>query len=87
MAVVVGSPEVHSEKDWAPRIQKAWDAALADNPDLQNASEETKKAAIVDTFLKIVKTGTTGGMPPNGSCVQCSNEELKAAIQFMMPEQ
>lgn len=37
----------------------------------------------IDGLLEIVKTGE-GAMPPMGACNDCSDDELKAAIEFMM---
>lgn len=27
-----------------------------------------------------------GGMPPRGTCMQCSDEEIKLAIEYMLPQ-
>lgn len=37
----------------------------------------------VDAMLATVKAGK-GAMPPKGTCVDCSDTDLKAAVQFMV---
>ena len=37
----------------------------------------------IDEVLKVAIAGK-GGMPPKGTCMDCTNNELKSAIQYMM---
>ena len=37
----------------------------------------------IDDLLMVAIAGK-GGMPPKGACMDCSNNELKSAIQFMI---
>jgi cytochrome c5 len=37
----------------------------------------------IDEVLKVAIAGK-GGMPPKGTCMDCSDNELKSAIQYMM---
>lgn len=39
----------------------------------------------VDSLLEVVKTGK-GVMPPMGTCTDCSPEELKAAVTYMLDQ-
>jgi cytochrome c5 len=38
----------------------------------------------VDDLLKSAIAGTANGMPPRGACGNCSDDELKAAIEYMI---
>ena len=39
----------------------------------------------IDGMLAIAIKGK-GGMPPKGTCMQCSDAELKATIEYMVPK-
>ncbi len=38
----------------------------------------------IDTMVKVIDTGL-GAMPPRGGCFECSDQDLKAAIEYMLP--
>ena len=43
----------------------------------------------IDTLLKHAENGfhgNSGVMPPRGTCMQCSNDDLKAAIEYMISQ-
>lgn len=62
------------------------DGGIGGAPKFRNAAEwKTRMAAGMDGMLKIAIQGK-GAMPPRGTCMQCSDEELKAAIQYMLPK-
>jgi cytochrome c5 len=48
------------------------------------AAWEPRAAKGMDEMLKISKTGTAKGMPPMGTCMDCSDDEMKAAIEYML---
>ncbi len=55
-------------------------------PKFRNAAEwKTRQEAGIDTMLAIAIKGK-GAMPPKGTCMQCSDEELKMAIEYMLPK-
>ncbi len=55
-------------------------------PKFRNAAEwKSRMAAGMDEMLAIAIKGK-GAMPPKGTCMQCSDEELKMAIQHMLPK-
>jgi cytochrome c5 len=59
---------------------------IAGAPKFRNAAEwKPRMDAGIDGMLKIAIQGK-GGMPPRGTCMQCSDEELKAAIEYMLPK-
>ncbi|MEJ2087452.1 MAG: c-type cytochrome [Gammaproteobacteria bacterium] len=39
-----------------------------------------------DVLLQSVKDGIPPGMPPMGLCMSCTDDELKAAIDFMLSQ-
>lgn len=43
------------------------------------------KNQTVDQMMKVIDSGL-GAMPPRGGCFECSDDELKAAIIFMLPK-
>jgi cytochrome c5 len=55
-------------------------------PKFRNEADWKERAAAgMDTMLKIAIQGK-GAMPPKGTCMQCSDAELKAAIEYMIPQ-
>ena len=47
------------------------------------AAWEPRIASGMDAMLAIAVKGK-GAMPPKGTCMDCSDDELKAAIQYMV---
>jgi cytochrome c5 len=47
------------------------------------AAWEPRIATGMDAMLAVAIKGK-GGMPPKGTCMDCSDEDLKAAIQYMV---
>lgn len=58
-AGVLGAPKLHDAGDWAPRLEKGFDAVLKNALNGLNA------------------------MPPMGACGDCSEDDIKAAIEYM----
>jgi cytochrome c5 len=82
----LNSPAVHSD-DWQVRLDNATEKALAANPDLASASEDEKRAAAIQQLVASSKAGILEkGMPPMGTCMQCSDADLQAAIEFMISQ-
>lgn len=62
------------------------DAGVAGAPKFRNAADwKPRMEAGLDGMLKIAIQGK-GGMPPRGTCMQCSDEELLATIKYMIPQ-
>ena len=49
------------------------------------AAWEPRIASGMDAMLAIAVKGK-GAMPPKGTCADCSDEELKAAIEYMLSQ-
>jgi cytochrome c5 len=60
---------------------------LAGAPKFQNESEWKPRLAgkTIDEIVQIAITGLNA-MPPKGTCMDCSDEELKTTIQYMLPK-
>ena len=57
---------------------------VANSPKLgDKAAWEPRIATGMDAMLAVAIKGK-GGMPPKGTCMDCSDEDLKAAIQYMV---
>jgi cytochrome c5 len=62
------------------------ETGVAGAPKFRNAAEWKSRMDVgIDGMLKIAIQGK-GGMPPRGTCMQCSDEELKATIEYMLPK-
>ena len=62
------------------------DAGVAGAPRFRNAADwKTRQEAGLEGMLKIAIQGK-GGMPPRGTCMQCSDDELRATIKYMIPQ-
>jgi cytochrome c5 len=60
------------------------DTGAAGAPKLGNqAAWEARAAQGIDQLLNTVITGK-GAMPPRGTCADCSDDDLKGAIEFML---
>ena len=59
-------------------------SGAAGAPKLGDAAAWAPRAAQgVDAMLVVAKSGK-GAMPPKGLCMDCSDSELKGAIQYML---
>lgn len=62
------------------------ETGVAGAPKFRNAADwKTRMDVGIDSMLKIAIQGK-GGMPPKGTCMQCSDAELKMAIEYMLPK-
>ena len=61
-------------------------AGIAGAPKFRNNADWKERAAAgMDEMLKIAIQGK-GGMPPKGTCMDCTDDELKLTIQYMIPQ-
>jgi len=59
-------------------------AGVANAPKLgDKAAWEPRIATGMDAMLAVAIKGK-GAMPPKGTCMECSDDDLKAAIQYMV---
>lgn len=60
-------------------------AGLAGAPKFQNANDwKPRISKGIDGLLKSVDNGLNA-MPPKGTCTTCTNQQLKDAIEYMLP--
>lgn len=61
-------------------------AGVAGAPKFQDkASWSARQSKGIDVLLKTAITGLNA-MPPKGTCMNCSDDELKSAIEYMLPK-
>ncbi len=82
MAPMFNAPAVHTS-DWDVRKADAFDRAVEKNSAAKGTTGDLKYEYIMNELLSIAKEGTPRGMPPNGTCMDCSDDELKSVINFM----
>lgn len=59
---------------------------VAGAPKYRNAADwKPRMTDGVDGLLKVAIQGKNA-MPPKGTCMQCSDEELRMAIEYMLPK-
>jgi cytochrome c5 len=51
----------------------------------KTAWEPFIKNQTIDKMMTVVDSGL-GAMPPRGGCFECSDQDLKAAIEYMLPK-
>jgi cytochrome c5 len=62
------------------------ESGMAGAPKFRNEAEWKPRMSVgIDEMLKIAIAGK-GAMPPRGNCPQCSDKELKMAIEYMIPQ-
>lgn len=62
------------------------DVGLAGAPKFRNKTDwKPRMEAGMEEMLKIAIQGK-GAMPPKGTCMQCSDEELRKTIEYMLPQ-
>lgn len=83
MASMFGAPAAHDLNAWTERKENAFKRAVADNGNINSASEVEKKMHALNELVKTAIAGTDKGMPPKGTCTDCTDDELRIVIEFM----
>lgn len=86
MAPVFSSPAVHDVKAWNERKKDAFSRFIESNKFEKNFSEIEKDECSINELVKSAINGTDKGMPPKGTCSDCTDDELKSVIMFMSSE-
>lgn len=60
-------------------------AGVAGAPKFKSAEWKSRMGVGISGLLAVAIKGK-GGMPPKGTCMSCTDEELKAAIEYMLPK-
>lgn len=82
-ARMFSAPALKNLTQWSERKNLHWGAALAKDSSLNNIKEEEKDVIIIDSLVASATKGTAKGMPPKGTCGDCSVEDLKNVIIYM----
>lgn len=62
------------------------DSGLANAPKFRNKADWAPRIGVgVDALLASAIKGK-GGMPPKGTCMKCSDQELRLSIEYMLPQ-
>lgn len=60
-------------------------AGVAGAPKFKSAEWKPRMSVGMSGLLAVAIKGK-GGMPPRGTCMSCTDDELKAAIEYMLPK-
>lgn len=83
MSSLFGSPAAHDLDAWNLRKKNAFNNALEQDSSLKNLTPSQQAEFSINELVKSAINGTDKGMPPRGTCFECSDDDLKAVIKFM----
>lgn len=86
MAPMFSSPAAHDKNAWDMRKNDALKRAISKNPSVRGASGNLREEFILEELVLSAVTGTDNGMPPKGTCNDCTEDQIKAAIIYMSNE-
>jgi cytochrome c5 len=80
MAPMFGAPAAQDLSAWNERKKLAYDRAVEKGSVLSDKSKEWNS---INELLETAKVGTDKGMPPKGTCSDCTDDNLRSIIEFM----
>lgn len=83
MAPMFNSPAAHSMDAWKERKVNALEKAIENNASIKDMSDKEKDEYAINELVKSAINGTDKGMPPRGTCDDCSDDDIKSVIEFM----
>lgn len=83
MAPMFNSPAAHDIDAWNMRKNDAFDRAVEKNSSIKNSTGTQKDEYSINELVNSAINGTDKGMPPKGTCNDCSEDDLKSVINFM----
>jgi len=83
MAPMFNSPPAHDVDEWQVRKNDAFDRAVENNASIKGSSGSDKDNYSIDELVQSAINGTDKGMPPKGTCNDCTDDDLKSVIEFM----
>lgn len=83
MAPMFNSPPAHDVEAWNIRKNDAFERAIENNSSIKNLSGSEKEEYSINELVKSAINGTDKGMPPRGTCNDCSDDDLKSVIKYM----
>jgi len=83
---VSGAVLADGQKTYQTYCQACHNAGIANAPKLgDKAAWEPRIATGIDAMLATALKGKNA-MPPKGTCMACSDDEMKAAIEYMVSQ-
>lgn len=83
MSPIFGSPALHDVSAWNERKDNAFNIAVEADASLKSAVGQQKEEISLKQLVKSAISGTDKGMPPKGTCNDCTDDDLKTVIKFM----
>lgn len=83
MAPMFNSPPAHDLDAWNARKSDAFNRAVEQNASIKGAVGSEKDNYSISELLQSALNGTDKGMPPKGTCNDCTEDDLVSAIKFM----
>lgn len=83
MAPMFGSPALHDISAWNERKNLAFLRLVDADPSLKSVVGMQKEEISLKELVRSAINGTDKGMPPKGTCGDCTDDELKSVIKFM----
>lgn len=83
MAPMFNSPAAHDIQAWNERKEIALNRACENDSSIKNLSKSEQNLEIIKNLVQSAMNGTDKGMPPMGTCMECTEKELKETIEFM----
>lgn len=83
MAPMFNAPAAHDMNAWNVRKNDAFNRAVEKKSSIKGAIGNEKEEYILNELLTTAINGTVKGMPPKGTCMDCTDEELKTVIKFI----
>ena len=82
MASMFGAPPAHDQNAWEIRKSLAFQRAM-EKSKFNDSDSVLKEQKIYEALLNTAKEGTVKGMPPKGTCINCTDTELLDAIKYL----
>lgn len=83
MAPMFNAPAAHDINAWNDRKLDALNKAIEVKSSIKNLNKIEKEEISIDALVRSAISGTDKGMPPKGTCGDCSDNDLKSVIIFM----
>ena len=85
IAAVALSPAEMAKYRYETSCKVCHGAGIAGAPKFKSAEWKPRMSIGIKGLLASSIKGK-GGMPPKGTCMSCTDDELKAAIEYMLPK-
>lgn len=87
MAPMFNAPAAHDKNVWDIRKNDAFSRAVEKNSSIKDSTGSEKEELILNELLSTAISGTIKGMPPRGTCMECTDDELKDTIKFLSSDE